>query len=66
MDITGKQTFENGWTVSVIPQQAYRWTVEGLYEVWAWHADGRTDEDVQSHLTPEEVKLAVAEVATRA
>lgn len=63
--LVGRHTFPNGWTASVIPNEAFRWTVEGLFEVWAWHEDGRTDEDVTSWLTASEAWDFVREVEGR-
>jgi hypothetical protein len=55
----GKVKHPNGWTSSVIPGPS-----DDDVEVWAWHKDGRTDEDVQYRL-PEDVEAFRAEVAAR-
>lgn len=69
-DMTGKVTFENGWTLSVIAEGSLRGvpvnpSLTGLYETWAWHEDGRTDEDVQRYLTADAVREVAREVAAR-
>lgn len=58
-----RHTFPNGWTASVI-DDGYG-SDQGLYEVWAWHADGRRDEDVRGWLTREEADEFVASVEAR-
>ncbi len=47
---TGHTTYENGWTVSVISAGG-----PGMYEVWAWDANGEADGEPKSWLTAEEV-----------
>ena len=59
---TGPRSFANGWTASVI---AHGYGGPGLYEVWAWHEDGRTDPDVQGWLAASAVRVFLREVEAR-
>lgn len=61
--LVGKHHFANGWTASVITH-GYG-DMHSPYEVWAWHADGRTDDDVQGWLTASAVRVFLREVEAR-
>jgi hypothetical protein len=60
--LLGHHCYENGWTASVI---AHGYNGPDTYEVWAWHEDGRTDEDVQGWLAASAVRVFLREVAAR-
>lgn len=62
-NLVGKHTFPNGWTASVI-SDGYG-SAFAPYEVWAWHRDGRRDEDVTGWLTASEAWDFVREVEGR-